>query len=74
MRATLRRGENLPTQQKDGPQKGMLIAVPLFHVTGCTSFTVRLMAMFRYMLVLTAVPDDGHHDRHENSLDKEMGN
>ncbi|KAF8076364.1 hypothetical protein FPV67DRAFT_1471446 [Lyophyllum atratum] len=36
-RAILRRGDNiLPTKPLD-PPKGILISVPLFHVTGCTS-------------------------------------
>lgn len=51
----------------------MLIAVPLFHVTGCTSFAVSLIIEFRHLLALNPVSDDGHNDRHENSLDKEMG-
>ncbi|KAF9451706.1 acetyl-CoA synthetase-like protein [Macrolepiota fuliginosa MF-IS2] len=38
-RAALRRGEDLPTPVP-GPQKGMLISVPLFHVTGSTSLTM----------------------------------
>ncbi|KAK0461091.1 uncharacterized protein EV420DRAFT_178439 [Desarmillaria tabescens] len=38
-RAALRRGENLDSTPS-GPQKGALIAVPLFHVTGTTSYTM----------------------------------
>ncbi|KAK0454805.1 hypothetical protein EV421DRAFT_1943272 [Armillaria borealis] len=38
-RAALRRGENL-NSTPSGPQKGALIAVPLFHVTGTTSYTM----------------------------------
>ncbi|KAK0226097.1 hypothetical protein IW262DRAFT_1457335 [Armillaria fumosa] len=38
-RAALRRGENL-ISTPSGPQKGALIAVPLFHVTGTTSYTM----------------------------------
>jgi len=42
-RAALRRGEDpdvpVPLQ---GPQKGVLISVPLFHVTGSTSLAVRV--------------------------------
>lgn len=38
-RANLRRGEMIPTESS-GPQKGMLISVPLFHVTGSTSLAV----------------------------------
>lgn len=72
MRTTLRRGDDFPTQQNGGPQKGMLIAVPLFHVTGCTSFAVSPIVLC-CLLILNSVSDDVHHDRHENSLDKEMG-
>ncbi|KAK0219288.1 hypothetical protein EDD85DRAFT_865852 [Armillaria nabsnona] len=41
-RALLRRGGNLPDPASlvNGPQKGALIAVPLFHVTGTTSYTM----------------------------------
>ncbi|PBK95040.1 acetyl-CoA synthetase-like protein [Armillaria gallica] len=41
-RALLRRGGNLPgpAAPVNGPQKGALIAVPLFHVTGTTSYTM----------------------------------
>ncbi|KAF8973261.1 long-chain-fatty-acid-CoA ligase [Flammula alnicola] len=39
-RAALRRGEDFPTTQRTGPQKATLIAVPLFHVTGSTSFSM----------------------------------
>ncbi len=44
-RALLRRGGNLPDPAApvNGPQKGALIAVPLFHVTGTTSYTVRCL-------------------------------
>ncbi|KAH8113106.1 long-chain-fatty-acid-CoA ligase [Phellopilus nigrolimitatus] len=37
MRAILRKGENIPEPDPNGPQKGTLISVPLFHVTGLTS-------------------------------------
>ena len=40
-RATLRRGEDYPDLMGEIPQKGVLVAVPLFHVTGITSFSVR---------------------------------
>ena len=39
-RAALRRGDDFPAVQNSGPQKGVLVAVPLFHVTGSTSFSV----------------------------------
>lgn len=38
-RAALRRGEDIPGLP-EGPQKGILISVPLFHVTGLTSLAV----------------------------------
>jgi len=38
-RAKLRRGEDLP-QPQPGPQRGILVSVPLFHVTGSTSLTM----------------------------------
>ena len=41
-RAALRRGENYPLPLQEGPQKGILVSVPLFHVTGMTSFSVNL--------------------------------
>ena len=40
-RAALRRGEPIPGLP-EGPQKGILISVPLFHVTGLTSLAVRI--------------------------------
>jgi len=39
-RAALRRGDDFPAVQSSGPQKATLVAVPLFHVTGSTSFSV----------------------------------
>jgi hypothetical protein len=39
-REALRRGADYPITQEEGPQKGILIAVPLFHVSGTTSFSV----------------------------------
>ncbi|KAG6844698.1 hypothetical protein H0H87_004574 [Tephrocybe sp. NHM501043] len=45
LRAGLRRGEDYPDLDKDDvPQKGILVAVPLFHVTGTTSFTMMATA------------------------------
>lgn len=37
MRNLLRRGEPIPEPDPNAPQKGMLLAVPFFHVTGCMS-------------------------------------
>lgn len=42
LRASIRRGEDYPTFKEDDIQKGALVAVPLFHVTGTTSFSVHL--------------------------------
>ncbi|KAG2015644.1 long-chain-fatty-acid-CoA ligase [Coprinopsis cinerea AmutBmut pab1-1] len=40
-RAALRRGEDLPSPMtKSCPQKAALVAVPLFHVTGSTSYSM----------------------------------
>ncbi|KAK7061688.1 2-succinylbenzoate--CoA ligase [Favolaschia claudopus] len=36
-RALLRRGEDIPAPTPQDPQQGVLIAVPLFHVTGLSS-------------------------------------
>jgi hypothetical protein len=41
-RAALRRGEDYPELQDQVPQQGVLVGVPLFHVTGLTSFSVKL--------------------------------
>ena len=35
MRNCLRRGEAIPAPDPAAPQKGMLLSVPFFHVTGC---------------------------------------
>ncbi|KAJ7045536.1 hypothetical protein C8F04DRAFT_438255 [Mycena alexandri] len=39
IRASLRRGEDIPSLPST-PQKGVLVGVPLFHVTGSTSFSM----------------------------------
>ncbi|KAJ7160799.1 long-chain-fatty-acid-CoA ligase [Mycena filopes] len=39
-RAYLRRGEEIPIPSPEDPQPGVLISVPLFHVTGITSLTM----------------------------------
>jgi len=51
-RAALRRGETLPLPQSDAAQKGTLIAVPLFHVTGTTSYMM-LATLNGMKIVLT---------------------
>ncbi|KAL0575747.1 hypothetical protein V5O48_006234 [Marasmius crinis-equi] len=50
-RAVLRRGEDLAPVQDAGPQKGALVAVPLFHVTGLTSYSM-MATMLGYKIVL----------------------
>ena len=40
-RAILRRGDPLPQPGSTGPQKGILISVPLFHVIGLAALMVR---------------------------------
>ncbi|KAK7695997.1 hypothetical protein QCA50_000637 [Cerrena zonata] len=39
-RAVLRRGDDLPVPSLSEPQKGLLISVPFFHVTGSTSLSM----------------------------------
>ncbi|KAJ3998753.1 hypothetical protein F5050DRAFT_1566486 [Lentinula boryana] len=50
MRNTLRKGEDLDQSVPDEPQKGFLISVPFFHVTGTTSQA--LTATFRGMKIV----------------------
>ncbi|KAL0072407.1 hypothetical protein AAF712_000170 [Marasmius tenuissimus] len=59
-RAVLRRGEDLAPAQDDGPQKGALVAVPLFHVTGLTSYSM-MATMLGYKIVLMRkwLPEEG---------------
>ncbi|PAV15027.1 long-chain-fatty-acid- ligase [Pyrrhoderma noxium] len=40
LRTLLRRGEELPVTNVNDPQKAVLLSVPLFHVTGLTSFAM----------------------------------
>ncbi|CAL1700983.1 unnamed protein product [Somion occarium] len=49
-RAILRRGDNLPGLSV-GPQKGLLVSVPFFHVTGSTSLSM-LATMSGHKIVL----------------------
>ncbi|KAE9399485.1 acetyl-CoA synthetase-like protein [Gymnopus androsaceus JB14] len=57
-RAILRRGENLDPPP-EGPQKGALIAVPLFHVTGLTSYTMLAsMAGMKIVLMGKWIPQE----------------
>ncbi|KDR75885.1 hypothetical protein GALMADRAFT_1331600 [Galerina marginata CBS 339.88] len=51
-RASLRRGEDFPTIQRIGPQKATLVTVPLFHVTGSTSFSM-MATMTGMKIVMT---------------------
>ncbi|KAJ3575121.1 hypothetical protein NP233_g1302 [Leucocoprinus birnbaumii] len=51
-RAALRRGDPLPSVQRPGPQAGALVAVPLFHVTGSTSYS--MMATLTGMKIILA--------------------
>ncbi|GLB37044.1 putative AMP-binding enzyme C-terminal domain [Lyophyllum shimeji] len=44
IRASLRKGEPYPDFKEEIAQKGILIAVPLFHVTGTTSFAMMATA------------------------------
>ncbi|KAF5384198.1 hypothetical protein D9615_003371 [Tricholomella constricta] len=45
IRASLRAGGDYPNFEEENPQKGLLIGVPLFHVTGLTSFTLLATTM-----------------------------
>ncbi|KAF9071752.1 hypothetical protein BDP27DRAFT_1500612 [Rhodocollybia butyracea] len=57
-RAILRRGESLDPPP-DGPQKGALVAVPLFHVTGLTSYSMlATMAGMRIILMRKWIPKE----------------
>ncbi|KAF5355120.1 hypothetical protein D9756_005291 [Leucocoprinus leucothites] len=51
-RAALRKGDPLPSVQRPGPQAGALVAVPLFHVTGSTSYS--MMATLTGMKIILA--------------------
>lgn len=66
-RANLRRGEMIPTESS-GPQKGMLISVPLFHVTGSTSLAMMAsMTGMKIVLMRKWVPEEAARlIRHEN--------
>ncbi|KAJ3748750.1 hypothetical protein DFH05DRAFT_1391333 [Lentinula detonsa] len=57
-RAILREGGNL-TPSPDGPQKGALIAVPLFHVTGLTSYSMlATMAGMKIVMMRKWIPEE----------------
>jgi long-chain acyl-CoA synthetase len=43
-RSCLRRGEPVPAPDPDAPQKSALLAVPLFHSTGCHAVMLPLLA------------------------------
>ncbi|KAF9012333.1 hypothetical protein BDQ17DRAFT_1343710 [Cyathus striatus] len=51
-RASLRRGEDYADAPSSGPQKGALVAVPLFHVTGSTSYSM-MATMTGMKIILT---------------------
>jgi hypothetical protein len=50
-RAALRRGEALPTLKRSIPQKAALVNVPFFHVTGLTSYSVRVFFLAFYRIL-----------------------
>lgn len=68
-RAALRRGDDFPTIQRKGPQKATLVAVPLFHVTGSTSFSVSRLLLVIQSNGSNRRLDDGHDDRYEDCHD-----
>jgi long-chain acyl-CoA synthetase len=43
-RNCLRRGETIPAPDPDAPQKSYLMAIPLFHTTGCQAIMLGLVA------------------------------
>jgi len=43
-RSCLRRGEEVPTLDLNAPQKSALLAIPLFHTTGCQAVMIPLLA------------------------------
>lgn len=43
-RSALRRGESIPVLDQNGPQRSLLLSVPLFHVTGCQSLLFAITA------------------------------
>ncbi|PPQ63866.1 hypothetical protein CVT24_009492 [Panaeolus cyanescens] len=72
-RAALRRGEGIPVPVP-GPQKGILIPVPLFHVTGLTSLSMlATLGGFRIVLMRKWIPELGEWSRakyaHTNTQD-----
>ncbi|KAF9268898.1 acetyl-CoA synthetase-like protein [Marasmius fiardii PR-910] len=66
-RAVLRRGDDIALAQNAGPQKGALVAVPLFHVTGLTSYTM-MSTLHGYKIILMRkwIPDEGELIYEEN--------
>lgn len=73
-RAALRRGDEFPAAQSTGPQKGTLVGVPLFHVTGSTSFSVGdFFSPQTKSSVIYDYQDDGHYDWNEDRYYKKMG-
>ena len=52
VRAFLRRGEAPPAPDPDAPQKVGLLAIPLFHVTGCFSTLNTTIAMGNRLVIM----------------------
>ncbi|KAI0036751.1 acetyl-CoA synthetase-like protein [Vararia minispora EC-137] len=60
LRATLRRGDSISASPPAGPQKGLLISVPFFHVTGTTTLSsLATMAGYKICLIRKWVPEEG---------------
>ncbi|KAF8062191.1 hypothetical protein FPV67DRAFT_1563616 [Lyophyllum atratum] len=68
IRATLRRGGDYPDfGEEEGLQKGILIGVPLFHVTGLTSFTLMATATgMKIVLIPKWIVEEGVLIKQEN--------
>lgn len=71
-RATLRRGEDFPVPLP-GPQKSILISVPLFHVTGSTGLAVWQNCCILVSIGLTPCLDVGNCGWFQDRFDAQMG-
>ncbi|KAG6915675.1 hypothetical protein DXG01_010464 [Tephrocybe rancida] len=59
-RAILRRGDNILPKEDSGTQKGSLVPVPLFHVTGSTiRMMMTTLAGMKLVLMRRWVPEEG---------------
>ncbi|KAF7433422.1 hypothetical protein PC9H_005374 [Pleurotus ostreatus] len=62
-RAALRRGEDISSTPPPGPQKGILVSVPFFHVTGSTSLSMMAsLTGLKIVLMRKWVPEEALMD------------